>query len=608
LSSRPRFGLGDTSRDVSLLFGTTEQQGEYIKGFVILGSILVGMYALWFLALLILCCLGRRRVGFWSGRPFFVKLSPQEYDDVFSEDTDDNVSLNFEGESIVHRPKSPKTLRKTPRPGSVFPKRPTIVRCIFLLLGTIFILFSILLTTQGLSNLSSTVWTVQQSAADIHVIATDVENLLVNTLDRVSKIAEETRTNVVAELQSGPENFCPAAPDLVTSNDVVADIYNKGQSAVELLDQLQTYQQPSLVNSVQDIKKNSATVEDKADGFDTRDWRFVIFMVIVTAIPSVFMAATIMALYDVSFPGLLCAINFLLLPLFVLICLLMVIVSCGILFVSGMNGDFCLPGGFQDNEIDRDIQSLTSAQTSQYIDNSPDLTVLRVLNRQGYQSNDLTFQVAVFYIQQCVYGADPFQTVKGYLSQLKDNEGTLKQFLEVLSGSGAMENLGLLCGRDYAPLRDTVSSLKDLIVVLVKAAVEAVRIIDCSNITPIYTKLVYDGTCEYSVRAMAWVLAASLVMSTSGFLMIMLRASYKLNQYELDAEAAPSIPKEGDEQRGGFEDQLYDGRTYYNENNISADDMNIHEVKPTDNDYVNNGYSFAPSRSEASNMENYRYD
>lgn len=74
---------------------------------------------------------------------------------------------------------------------------------------------------------------------------------------------------------------------------------------------------------------------------------------------------------------------------------------------------------------------------------------------------------------------------------------------------------------------------------LVHAIVEAIQLIKCDSIVPIYQQTIYNGTCDYNMKAMLWVFAASIICTFFGFLMITFRSSYSAtvyNKYPNDSE------------------------------------------------------------------------
>jgi hypothetical protein len=424
VASHRRF---DRSHDFSLLFGSSDEQFEYLQGFVVGGSLLAGFFIAWAVAIFVLSCF-KHRVGFWGGAPFVVRLSPEEYDNSFKDGTisPEPPSSRHSGDDVADngadedaREASKQTMRQTPRPRALFPRRPTIVRCIFLMLYVVFILFAVLLATKGLNNLSSTVFAVRKSASDVNQIAKDVNRLISKTLEAVSAVVVEVRDQVLEELDRGPVSFCPEAPEKVTANGIVASVFNRSREVVNLLQDFKGFNDDDEITAaINDIAKSAAKLKEKTYRFNTKTWYFGLVMGVATVVPSVLMAATVMAMYDVTLPWLTPLLDFVVLPLFMVIVTAMMAVATCILIASGMNGDFCLPGGFVADPLDQSILAALTNETAPYVADSPDLSVLRVLSRQGIQGDVLTFQAVVFYIQQCREGADPFERVRDYNDEL----------------------------------------------------------------------------------------------------------------------------------------------------------------------------------------------
>jgi hypothetical protein len=117
----PRFGHSSEFADI---WATQEERRDYIEGLLFAGLLLFVFFFIWTLLLLLFKCLGRKRVGFLSGAPFFKRID--------SDATRD---------------------------------RPMICRVIFLNAALLFIVFSVLFVTQGLSTLRTTVNTVIDSSS-----------------------------------------------------------------------------------------------------------------------------------------------------------------------------------------------------------------------------------------------------------------------------------------------------------------------------------------------------------------------------------------------------------------------------------------------------------
>lgn len=63
----PRFGH---TNDFAALFESRSTSSDYIQGILFYGCLAFGGFLFWATILLVLKCLGRKRVGFWSGHAF----------------------------------------------------------------------------------------------------------------------------------------------------------------------------------------------------------------------------------------------------------------------------------------------------------------------------------------------------------------------------------------------------------------------------------------------------------------------------------------------------------------------------------------------------------
>jgi hypothetical protein len=108
------------------------------------------------------------------------------------------------------------------------------------------------------------------------------------------------------------------------------------------------------------------------------------------------MTATVLAWYDVEWPGFALFLDFVVLPLFLVIVATTIVIAVGILIFSGMNGYFCLPGGFNNHAIDQGILDAVSNRTAYLVANTPYLAFLRALSRNDAQENPLTLTPLCF--------------------------------------------------------------------------------------------------------------------------------------------------------------------------------------------------------------------
>ena len=116
----PRFGH---SSDFANLWGSKEEKSDYIWGLLFAGLLLLSFFITWTCVLVVFKWMGRRKVGFLSGAPFFKCIDSDGCSD-----------------------------------------RPSICRLIFVNASFLYIVFSVLFVTQGLANLRTTVNTFHDSA------------------------------------------------------------------------------------------------------------------------------------------------------------------------------------------------------------------------------------------------------------------------------------------------------------------------------------------------------------------------------------------------------------------------------------------------------------
>ena len=96
----------------------------------------------------------------------------------------------------------------------------------------------------------------------------------------------------------------------------------------------------------------------------------------------------------------------------------------------------------------------------------------------------------------------------------------------------SLEQLSLGCNRDFRPLHRSLGQMNGVLDALLQEANRALNLLSCETIVPIYTDVVYDGTCKYSVSGFAWIFSCLLIMSVMGMIMIMFRSSYQNTVFE----------------------------------------------------------------------------
>jgi hypothetical protein len=346
-----------------------------------------------------MCC-GQGRVGFLSGAP----LKARSDNSGTNVDDDEQSSMNS-----FNTPAPQKSKRMTVVGGASqgcncrLNASLTGVRATFIMSGVIFILFAILLVTQGITNLQDTIYSVNLSASEIDALATEADDILHSGLLDLQTEAVSLRDSIVTELSGN--NFCPADPTLDNYPDA-ANIRNLTDSAEGLLSQLDTFladQVEGVSSAIDDAAKGARQVKRATDDVDLLGWKTLFVLIPYTIVPCLLVSVAIMAHFDADLPIMNTVVRWFLMPLFVIMVIVCAGVASGMIAAASANSDFCLPGG---------------RPTDTYPGTSPDTTIWRVLDRKQFTPDDLLRQVADFYIDQCLNKPDPFVFLKDYVPTL----------------------------------------------------------------------------------------------------------------------------------------------------------------------------------------------
>jgi hypothetical protein len=345
------------------------------------------LFLAWAVLLIVLkCCLRQQNVGFLSGSAYRGDLSDEETKE----------KLQVPDGAIV---------REAPVDGLVnesktkWPDRPRRGRIVFLLSGVIYITFSALLVTKGITNLQSSVNTMNVSAQQIRLISAEAANIIQEGLTDLKDLAGATRKQIAEQFEG--QAFCPADPTL--ENSVLGlDVSGQADEAIILLDRLDKFTSDdlaSLKDGVTSVSSRSLDVIDMTEEIDLNDWEALLILIPYIVVPSVLLSACVMAFFDVEYhPLLQSAIHYFFMPLFIIMNAVAFIVAGLMVIGAGANADFCLPGG----------QSGAS----------PDQTLLQIMQLEGYGPESQVFAILQYYINKCTedIGEDPFLFLREYVA------------------------------------------------------------------------------------------------------------------------------------------------------------------------------------------------
>jgi hypothetical protein len=179
------------------------------------------------------------------------------------------------------------------------------------------------------------------------------------------------------------------------------DIFGQATDAIRLLDEVGDFATDnitSLEDSVVRVQSGATDVVDATDDIDVNDWEALIFLVPYIVVPVFLMAAVVMSFFDVTFPYYNCVVTWFLFPFFTVLTVVAFVITFVMTIAAGMNSDWCVPGGQNDA--------------------SPDQTILRILEAEGYDADSKIMEIVTFYVDKCTSTEDPFLFLKEYLTQI----------------------------------------------------------------------------------------------------------------------------------------------------------------------------------------------
>lgn len=125
-------------------------------------------------------------------------------------------------------------------------------------------------------------------------------------------------------------------------------------------------------------------------------------------------------------------------------------------------------------------------------------------------------------MQQCE-AEDPWSFIREYNAELKNATVSIQSLNDALADV-TVATLNLLCNDNYEALEIMLGDAVETLVSLQLHAETALAVLACPRIVPIYTKTVYTGTCDYSIKGLTWTFSASLVIAFAGMIMLTFRS------------------------------------------------------------------------------------
>mmetsp|Transcript_13849 Transcript_13849/g.20433 ORF Transcript_13849/g.20433 Transcript_13849/m.20433 type:complete len:566 (+) Transcript_13849:70-1767(+) len=389
------------------------------------------------------------------------------------------------------------------RSGSYY--RPFISRVIFLLSCAGFIVFSVLFNTEGMQYVYNTADIANNSLLDVTNYAARFVDILIDVADVGSSSEElsETLSNLLED-EAGKECLLDTGKFSSNFDQIVLGFLSS-------LDDFLPQDYDTLTNYSKELKEQAGNITERVPVSNDVRLYVLIFTIFYITTPAILLFGVIAAWCKIDAPWLRCLLSWAVLPIF---CLQVIIVSIltSLQVLGTANADFCSGGQSQ----------------------SPDGTIVDLLLGFGLEESDLAFKISHFYIGQCT-AEFPFQDLSDYFTRLVESAPSLNDLgdsLTDVTGSVLSRTLAqnpLQC-TDYAnELSAVAEGVLENVVSLAGSVKDVFDILSCESLVPLYTNLVYDGTCDVSIRGFTWLVISFLVMSVTGFIMIMLRSSWQLD-------------------------------------------------------------------------------
>ncbi|CAB9498380.1 expressed unknown protein [Seminavis robusta] len=482
----PRFGhTSDFSYVAYYGSGPHAADGDnYVVGLMFAAVFLLVFFLIWTVTLIIFKI---SLTGFLAGEPF---MNPHINDPMSIKAKQD---AEEDGEEYIED----ETWYNTPRR----------IRITFFLCGLIQIIFSMLLVTKGVANLQQTTDTIQVSTETLRLYVKDARDVSLK-LEKIGESGLFMRDQVVSDLDR--DNFCPGNPAFDQTIQGKR-ILSTADGAVLMLNDLGdfvTNNVATLEEILEDTQQQLDDVDSSVSNVETYEWLGGLVTLPYLILATLMMVATVAAQANSMTDCYLCILDWIVLPLYILVTIFSYVALVVALIGASLNADFC--GG----------------KTS-----SPDQVMLDVMFRLGFKEDGLLFQAVRYYAYQCTERAevDPFLFLRNF-------DVAIGRGLTVMQNlTDSIDDVSLLsfgCNRDFDPLHRTLGQMVGVLKALAQAGNQAIKLLRCEKLVPFYTDIVYDATCTYSVTGLAWIFSSLLILSVMGMILIMFRASYQNTIYE----------------------------------------------------------------------------
>eukprot|EP00581_Thalassiosira_minuscula_P015845 CAMPEP_0183717194 /NCGR_PEP_ID=MMETSP0737-20130205/10867_1 /TAXON_ID=385413 /ORGANISM="Thalassiosira miniscula, Strain CCMP1093" /LENGTH=557 /DNA_ID=CAMNT_0025946587 /DNA_START=315 /DNA_END=1988 /DNA_ORIENTATION=- len=456
------------SSDFTAVFSPyQDEQVDYAAGLIALFVFLLIIFIFWTIAIVVFKAMGPANAGFLSGYHFVVPDPAEDVKGIY--------------------------------------KRPFRVRVVFLVATGFVMLFAFLFVSMGLTNVNNAVTTMGKSLKRTEELLQNAEMIGVE-LETVGTNSITIRDAAVNEL----ENLCPNNPNIAEAvNMDINGIAEQAQGDLTTLADFISVGLEVLNENLALIRSFAREAEKTTVDVTFWNWQMKLLVSGLFILPSFLAVGVGLVMLDVEIKPYQKALTYFFMPLFAVTIVACYVVCCAILPISATSADACAGGGA--------------------VRAGPDDTILTVYRNIRGEDTGPILNFVGFYTQRCDPEYYPFDFLSSYMNDLDKALDSTN-----MASDAVRDNQGLLeeqCGRNFDNVIDIVKNMNDNLKLLRRQADRSLDLIQCKNINQLYVNTVHEAGCTYSVDALAWIFASSLVISVAGLIMIMLRSAYLPVEY-----------------------------------------------------------------------------
>jgi hypothetical protein len=320
-------------------------------------------------------------------------------------------------------------------------------------------------------------------------------------LESVGENSKAIRDSAVASLTE----ICPNDPNIAATAGI--DLIGISESAQTDMVNLEDF----ITDAVADFKEGLALIHTYTDAasktvesIDVWGWQTKILVSGLLTLPSFLAVGVGLVMLGIDVKAYQNTLTYFFMPLFTVTIIACYIVCCLVLPFSATTADACSGGGV--------------------ILGGPDDTALTIYRSLMGDDTDIVFQLFAFYTQQCNPDYEPFGFLETYLDDLDKAIDSINTAEITIQGN--QDFLKEQCDRTFEDVMATVTDMSNNLKLLRQLADRSLELVKCEKINELYVETFHDVSCTYTVDALGWIFASSLVISICGLIMIMLRSAY----------------------------------------------------------------------------------